>query len=58
MKEWIWELSEDENGSKWLYVTAEDINNLSCFRNQTLVAVQAPLDTTLEVPNPDEVSIK
>ncbi|KAK8949169.1 Transcription factor E2FA [Platanthera zijinensis] len=55
MKERIRELSEDENSSKWLYVTAEDINSLPCFQNQTLFAVQAPLGTTLEVPDPDEV---
>ncbi|KAH0453521.1 hypothetical protein IEQ34_017845 [Dendrobium chrysotoxum] len=54
MTERIRELSEDENSSKWLYVTEEDIKQLPCFQNQTLIAIKAPHGTTLEVPDPDE----
>ncbi|PKU79311.1 Transcription factor E2FB [Dendrobium catenatum] len=54
MRERIRELSEDENSSKWLYVTEEDIKQLPCFQNQTLIAIKAPHGTTLEVPDPDE----
>ncbi|XP_028551075.1 transcription factor E2FA isoform X3 [Dendrobium catenatum] len=56
MRERIRELSEDENSSKWLYVTEEDIKQLPCFQNQTLIAIKAPHGTTLEVPDPDEIS--
>jgi transcription factor E2F3 len=39
---------------RWLYVTDEDIKSLSCFQNETLIAIKAPHGTTLEVPDPDE----
>ncbi|PKA65384.1 Transcription factor E2FA [Apostasia shenzhenica] len=54
MRERIRELSEDENSSKWLYVTEDDIKCLPCFQNETLIAIKAPHGTTLEVPDPDE----
>ncbi|XP_073286635.1 transcription factor E2FB-like isoform X1 [Primulina huaijiensis] len=47
-------LSEDENNQRWLFVTEDDIKNLPCFQNQTLIAIKAPHGTTLEVPDPDE----
>ncbi|XP_022898892.1 transcription factor E2FB-like [Olea europaea var. sylvestris] len=47
-------LSEDENNQMWLFVTEEDIKNLPCFQNETLIAIKAPHGTTLEVPYPDE----
>jgi hypothetical protein len=43
--------------SRWLFVTEEDIKSLPGFQNQTLIAVKAPHGTTLEVPDPDEVSL-
>ncbi|KAH6762117.1 E2F transcription factor 3 [Perilla frutescens var. hirtella] len=54
MQEKLRDLSEDENNQKWLFVTEEDIKNLPCFQNQTLIAIKAPHGTTLEVPDPDE----
>ncbi|KAH9674410.1 transcription factor E2FA [Citrus sinensis] len=47
------ELRVDEQ-TRWLFVTEEDIKNLHCFQNQTLIAIKAPQGTTLEVPDPDE----
>ncbi|XP_010421010.1 PREDICTED: transcription factor E2FB [Camelina sativa] len=47
-------LSEDENNKRLLFVTEDDIKNLPCFQNKTLIAVKAPHGTTLEVPDPDE----
>ncbi|GER27177.1 transcription factor [Striga asiatica] len=54
MQEILTDLSEDENNQRWLFVTEEDIKNLPCFQNQTLIAIKAPHGTTLEVPDPDE----
>ncbi|CAN1144053.1 Transcription factor E2FA [Linum perenne] len=54
MQERLRNLSEDENNQKWLFVTEDDIKNLPCFQNQTLIAIKAPHGTTLEVPDPDE----
>ncbi|KAH0906940.1 hypothetical protein HID58_038767 [Brassica napus] len=47
-------LSEDENNKRLLFVAEDDIKNLPCFQNSTLIAVKAPHGTTLEVPDPDE----
>lgn len=55
MQEKLRGLSEDEDNQKWLFVTEEDIKNLPCFQNETLIAIKAPHGTTLEVPDPDEV---
>ncbi|XP_073145252.1 transcription factor E2FB-like [Henckelia pumila] len=54
MQEKLTSLSEDANNQKWLFVTEEDIKNLPCFQNETLIAIKAPHGTTLEVPDPDE----
>lgn len=54
MQERLRNLSEDENNEKFLFVTEEDIKNLPCFQNETLIAIKAPHGTTLEVPDPDE----
>eukprot|EP01018_Ginkgo_biloba_P031427 Gb_10097 [translate_table: standard] len=54
MQERLRTLSEDEDNRRWLYVTDEDIKNLPCFQNETLIAIKAPHGTTLEVPDPDE----
>ncbi|KAL8039874.1 hypothetical protein ABFX02_10G064900 [Erythranthe guttata] len=54
MQEKLRDLSEDENNQRLLFVTEDDIKNLPCFQNKTLIAVKAPHGTTLEVPDPDE----
>ncbi|WCJ41886.1 Transcription factor E2FB [Euphorbia peplus] len=54
MQERLRDLSEDDNNQKWLFVTEEDIKNLPCFHNETLIAIKAPHGTSLEVPDPDE----
>ncbi|CAN6812052.1 unnamed protein product, partial [Brassica oleracea] len=51
-------LSEDENNKRFLFVSEDDIKNLPCFQNKTLIAVKAPHGTTLEVPDPDEVCLR
>ncbi|GAV66378.1 E2F_TDP domain-containing protein [Cephalotus follicularis] len=55
VQERLRDLSEDESNQKWLFVTEEDIKNLPCFQNETLIAIKAPHGTTLEVPDPDEL---
>ncbi|XP_047316668.1 transcription factor E2FB-like [Impatiens glandulifera] len=54
MQERLRELSENEDNQKWLFVTEDDIKNIPCFQNETLIAIKAPHGTTLEVPEPDE----
>ncbi|GKD29617.1 transcription factor E2FA-like protein isoform X1, partial [Tanacetum coccineum] len=58
MQEKIRDMSEDNTNQKWLFVTEDDIKGLSCFRvkynNETLIAIEAPHRTTLEVLDLDE----
>ncbi len=39
------------------YLTHLDVRSIGCFSEDTLLAVKAPYGSTLEVPDPDEVSI-
>ncbi|KAG6427576.1 hypothetical protein SASPL_111822 [Salvia splendens] len=54
MQERLGDFIEDEHNQRWLFVTEDDIKNLPCFQNETLIAIKAPHGTTLEVPDPDE----
>mmetsp|Transcript_38293 Transcript_38293/g.95156 ORF Transcript_38293/g.95156 Transcript_38293/m.95156 type:complete len:336 (-) Transcript_38293:288-1295(-) len=47
-------LLEDPAHKGNLYIAEEDIKNIPCFAEETLVAVRAPHGTTLEVPDPDD----
>jgi len=47
-------LSEDPRNARNAFVTYEDLMNLTCFQNDTLIAIKAPSGTRLEVPDPDE----
>ncbi|KAK8962218.1 Transcription factor E2FB [Platanthera guangdongensis] len=47
-------LMEDENNKKWLHVTREDINSLPCFEDSTLIAIEAPHGTIVEVTDLNE----
>ncbi|XP_022144160.1 transcription factor E2FC-like [Momordica charantia] len=47
-------LEENANHRKNLFVTEEDILQIPCFKNQTLIAVKAPQASCIEVPDPDE----
>ena len=48
-------IAEDPENGLHAYVTHEDI--CKCFHGETLLAVQAPSGTQLEVPVPENVSI-
>lgn len=47
-------VTDDVDNSRSAYVTHEDV--CRCFRGQTLLAVQAPSGTQLEVPVPEQTS--
>ncbi|CAI5492887.1 unnamed protein product [Closterium sp. Naga37s-1] len=54
MRERLRLLNEDDKRKQWMFVTEEDIKNLPCFQNETLIAIRAPHGTMLEVPDPEE----
>ncbi|CAH1773743.1 unnamed protein product [Owenia fusiformis] len=47
-------LTEDEENAKAAYVTYTDIRGIQSFEEQTVVAIKAPPETKLEVPDPSD----
>ena len=41
----------------YAYVTYRDIRDVKHFKNRTVIAIKAPPETRLEVPDPKEVSL-
>jgi len=48
--------SENEANKKYAYVTYRDIRGIRDFSEQTVIAIKAPSETKLEVPDPREVT--
>lgn len=40
------------------YVTYQDIRSLNSLREQTVIAIKAPPETRLEVPDPENVRVE
>ncbi|XP_071958166.1 transcription factor E2F5-like [Antedon mediterranea] len=57
-REWVQQsiknVTDDQENSRLAYVNHEDL--CKCFKNDTLLAIQAPSGTQLEVPVPERVS--
>lgn len=53
-KEKLQALTLDENRRKLLYLFKEDINKIPYFQGSTLIAINAPHGTCVEVPDPNE----
>lgn len=49
------EMQEDYENKRHAYVTYRDIRGINEFSNQTVIAIKAPSETKLEVPDPREV---
>ncbi|XP_078584925.1 uncharacterized protein LOC144867033 isoform X1 [Branchiostoma floridae x Branchiostoma japonicum] len=47
-------LTEDSENKKHAYVTYQDIRSIKTFEEQTVIAIKAPPETRLEVPDPRE----
>ncbi|XP_071957518.1 transcription factor E2F3-like [Antedon mediterranea] len=47
-------LTEDRENQRFAYVTYHDIRNIQSFNDQTVIAIKAPPETRLEVPDPKE----
>jgi len=43
----------DESFKKKAFITLNDVKILKCFQEATVMAIKAPMGTTLEVPDPD-----
>eukprot|EP00118_Oscarella_pearsei_P003745 m.15600 g.15600 ORF g.15600 m.15600 type:complete len:421 (+) comp26446_c0_seq2:321-1583(+) len=48
------ELTADQENLKFAFVTYSDIRSLDSLRDQQVIAIKAPPETRLEVPEPDE----
>ncbi|XP_064597463.1 transcription factor E2F2-like [Liolophura sinensis] len=47
-------LTENQENSKLAYVTYQDIRSIQSFEEQTVIAIKAPPETRLEVPDPSQ----
>ncbi|XP_071143475.1 transcription factor E2F3-like [Mytilus edulis] len=47
-------LTEDTQNSKHAYVTYQDLRSIKSLDNQTVIAIKAPPETRLEVPDPTQ----
>ncbi|XP_070534442.1 transcription factor E2F3-like [Ptychodera flava] len=47
-------LTEDAGNGRHAYVTYQDIRGIKSFNEQTVIAIKAPPETRLEVPDPTE----
>ncbi|XP_038614583.1 LOW QUALITY PROTEIN: transcription factor E2F2 [Tachyglossus aculeatus] len=52
------DLTEDPENQRLAYVTYQDIRAISNFREQTVIAVKAPAETRLEVPDLDQETLQ
>lgn len=52
------ELTENKNNQPFGYVTYQDIRSISSLQKQTVIAVKAPSETKLEVPEVSEGSMQ
>ncbi len=48
-------LTEDPDNSRLAYVSYQDIRSIKSFEEQTVIAIKAPPETLLEVPDPTQV---
>lgn len=50
-------LTEEDSNSRLAYVTYHDIRKVQSFGGDTVIAIKAPAETRLEVPDPREVGV-
>ncbi|XP_016385408.1 transcription factor E2F2-like [Sinocyclocheilus rhinocerous] len=55
---WLRELTEHKDNQRLGYVTYQDIRTISSLKDQTVIAVKAPSETKLEVPEASEGSLQ
>ena len=51
-------LTEDPENSRQAYVNYHDIRSIKSFEEQTVIAIKAPPETRLEVPDPNQVMLE
>ncbi|XP_017564167.1 transcription factor E2F3 [Pygocentrus nattereri] len=50
----VQQMTEETHNQKYAYVTYQDIRKIKSLQDQTVIAVKAPSETKLEVPDPKE----
>ncbi|XP_058261179.1 transcription factor E2F3 isoform X2 [Hemibagrus wyckioides] len=50
----VQQMTEEMHNQKYAYVTYQDIRKIKSLQDQTVIAVKAPSETKLEVPDPKE----
>ncbi|XP_059206046.1 transcription factor E2F3 [Centropristis striata] len=50
----VHQMCENQNSQRFAYLTYEDVQRIPSLKEQTVIVIKAPVDTTLEVPHPEE----
>ncbi|KAK7138897.1 hypothetical protein R3I93_016114 [Phoxinus phoxinus] len=50
----VQQMTEEIHSQKYAYVTYQDIRRIKSLKDQTVIAIKAPSETKLEVPDPKE----
>ncbi|XP_076864595.1 transcription factor E2F3 isoform X2 [Brachyhypopomus gauderio] len=50
----VQQMTEEMHNQKYAYITYQDIRGIQALQDQTVIAVKAPSETKLEVPDPRE----
>ncbi|XP_042361892.1 transcription factor E2F3 [Plectropomus leopardus] len=50
----VHQLCENQNSQRFAYLTYEDVQRIPSLKEQTVIVIKAPAETTLEVPHPEE----
>ncbi|XP_062845684.1 transcription factor E2F3 [Trichomycterus rosablanca] len=50
----VQQMTEEMHNQKYAYVTYQDVRRIKSLQDQTVIAVKAPSETKLEVPDPKE----
>ncbi|XP_061668951.1 transcription factor E2F6 [Syngnathoides biaculeatus] len=54
----LFDMTDNEENARAAYITHEDVSRLAAFKEQTVIVINAPEDTKLEVPTPTQDNIK
>lgn len=50
----VHQLCENQSSQRFAYLTYEDVQRIPSLKEQTVIVIKAPAETTLEVPHPEE----
>lgn len=55
LKQEFEQITKDEDFQKYGYITHSDLRNLTASENMNIIAIKAPIGTTVEIPDPSVI---